>query len=340
MYKKKDNLILERCIILALNSFRGVLVHGKNYNFKCNVCGDGDNPRNKRGHIRYEPKSQFFYYKCFNSGCRANVRTWSAEKWLKHTSKSLYNEYIKDKFRNDTEESVADKLKITKTTKLKETTKVKYSAKLESIYKLSDTEKCSETIFKDAIEYCKKRLIPEHIWKNWYICLAGKYQSRIIIPFLNKQNKIYYFQARAFTGLSPKYLNKVENKEYAIYNIFNINKELPVIAFEGIIDSLMVENSIAIIGVSIHEKTKETLDKLNIYWLFDFDETGINKSKEYLKNGSYVFLWKEFLKDNNISKDGIKDMNEVCISLNRKEQFKFNELSKYFTNNYYDSIRL
>jgi len=337
MFKTKDNIIIERFIRIALNSFPRVLSNGKNYNFRCNVCGDGNNTSNKRGHIRYEPNDGFFYYKCFNSGCDANLKTWSAEKWLKHTSRNLYNEYIKEKFDSPPEQDIKDKLKKTKIKNVKE---IKPESKLESVYSLKDKIKFNDKFFVRAREYCISRLIPEYVWEKWFISTKGKYQKRIIIPFYDKENKIYYFQARSFTKLQPKYLNRVKGKDGAVYNVHNINKMEPVIVFEGIIDSLMVENSIAIIGVSITEKALELLQDLKCYWLFDFDTTGLNKSKEYLKQSKYIFLWREFLSDYNLKNKNIKDMNEVCIQLNKKEQFKFKDLEKYFTNNYYDLIKI
>lgn len=336
MNTRKDNLIIERYIRIVLNSFGKVLINGKNYNFKCNICGDGNKKSNKRGHIRYEPTEGFFYYKCFNYGCECNEKSWPIERWLKYTSKNLYNDYIKEKFENESIESIEQKLKITRLKNVKE---IKTESKIEGLYKLKNQEKFNDSLFIRAREYCESRLIPEYIWENWYISTKGKYQKRIIIPFYNKENKIYYFQARSFTKLKPKYLNKVKGKDKAIYNIYNINKDNPVIIFEGIIDSLMVENSIAIIGVSISKNAKDIIDTLNKRWLFDNDKTGNNKAIEYLKNGEYVFLWEDFLTDFNLKNKKIKDMNEVCISLNKKERFKYIELEKYFTNNFYDKFK-
>src|SRR5210317_21099 len=41
----------------------------------------------------------------------------------------------------------------------------------------------------------------------FYLAKSGKYAGRLIIPFLNRHNKLFYFQARTLRGENPKYLN-------------------------------------------------------------------------------------------------------------------------------------
>ena len=194
-------------------------------------------------------------------------------------------------------------------------------------------------LFLTAQELCKKRRIPEEIWSNFFVATDGIYRNRMIIPFYDKKNSIYYYQARDLVGSSPKYLNRKLGKDEALYNYHNVDKSKPVIVFEGPIDSMFVDNAVAVMGLSFSKKTEHKLKKMKSYYLLDNDHPGFNKSLEFLKQGKYVFLWKKFLKDNYIP-DKYKDMNDIFIFLKRDKQFKFEELSKYFTNSYLDAIYL
>ena len=105
---------------------------------------------------------------------------------------------------------------------------------------------------------------------------------------------------------------------------------------EGPIDSLFCENGIAIGGAKLSENQENDLKDLDCYFLMDGDETGRNKSLELLRNGNKVFLWKKFLKENNLPEKEKWDINEVYIKLNKKENFKFEDLKPYFTDSIYN----
>lgn len=332
-----NNIILERYIRLALGNITGVISNKKYYNFRCNVCGDGYKKTNKRGHIKYDEKGKFFYFKCFNDGCKAsgNGNAWSAERWLKYTSKDLHSQYIREILQPKNDKKNIEKLE---KIKFKRVRKKRKKTKLEEFIKLDTSSE--DILVQKGIRYCRSRLINKSIWENWYVCKKGKYQNRLIIPFI-EDGEMVYFQARALCNQHPKYLNKEEGKDKAIYNYRNLNKDKPVYIFEGIIDSLFIPNSIAILGLSISNKVKKIINKLDTRWILDNDSSGASNSIRLLKKGEYVFLWKEFLKDYK-APSNIKDINQFFMYFSNPENQVKNNKSflDYFTNSYYDVIKI
>jgi hypothetical protein len=190
-----------------------------------------------------------------------------------------------------------------------------------------------------AIHFVKNRRIPESIWKDWFVCTDGKYRNRLIIPFYHK-DKIYYYQGRSlYDHQEPKYLSRDNGKGKCVYNIYNVDRNAPIMATEGPIDSMFLDNAIAIIGTNMSENVEAALMKMGVYLILDNDVAGFTKSEEFLRKGFNIFLWKKYLKDHKIDSK-VKDINDLYIELDRKDKFVFDEFKKYFSNSIYDKVFL
>jgi hypothetical protein len=338
------NTILEKYLRLAVRDIHGANFKSNHINFRCNICGDGNKKTNKRGHLLLSKSrktyEEFWIYKCFNEGCRAEVKTWSGENWLKWTSPYLYKDYVKEVFVpiKNNKKTKEEELKLKELSRLDDISKKKMATRKENkAIKFFIPITCNDNKHRDlldkAISLCTTRKIPENIWKNWFVATDDKYIGRIIIPFYDKKNKIYYYQARDLIGNDPKYLNRIQDKDKALYNIHNIDTTKPVIVLEGIIDSLFVNNSLAVIGLALSEYIIDKLSKLNVHYLLDNDKAGKHKSKKLLEEGKSVFLWNRWkYKD-------CKDINEIVIKYGITS-FDFDELKYYFTTNVYDTLYL
>jgi len=187
-------------------------------------------------------------------------------------------------------------------------------------------------LFAKAIRVCVERKIPEEVWEKWFVSTGGMYHDRLIIPFYDDKNKIYNYQGRAlYNEMTPKYLTR-KGEHNCIYNYYKVDKNKPVIVFEGIIDSLCVTNSIAICGAN---KDVDLSEFKEIYYLLDNDKTGKKVSIKLLQEENYVFLWEKFKKDVKID---VKDLNELCVKMNKT--FTFEELKQYFSKSLYDKVFL
>jgi 5S rRNA maturation endonuclease (ribonuclease M5) len=333
------NSILEKhlkSIALSLNAN----IKNKVINFRCNICGDTNvNKSKKSAYIILRPNRKLGYdtwqFYCHRGSCNKSML---AEIWLKHYYPTQYKLYVSDLL-SMTNENSDDFEKIYLKQKELEKKKKNEDEIKDVKFFISILE--NEKICKDAIEICKKRLIKTDIWRNWFVSIDRKYKNRIIIPFYDNNNSVYYWQGRAiYNYMEPKYMNRSNNRDFAIYNYYNINKNKEVLVVEGPIDSTFLNNSIAILGTNISENADKLIKNLNKFYLFDNDKAGYTKSYQYLMNGENVFIWEKFLRNYKINKK-IKDINELVINFPEfLGKLNFENLKNYFTNNLFDKIYL
>ena len=85
-----------------------------------------------------------------------------------------------------------------------------------------------------------------------------KFSNRIIIPSVDKKNKLNYFIARAMDERQPKYLNAHTEKTKVIFNERFINYKKPLMIVEGIFDAAkamhVYDNVVPLLGSSFNEK--------------------------------------------------------------------------------------
>ena len=117
-----------------------------------------------------------------------------------------------------------------------------------------------------------------------------------------------------------------------IFNIMNINMGRPLTIMEGPIDSLAVDNSIALQGAS--KLLDGFFDNVeNVRYLFDNDKTGKEMSLKKLKSHKTVFLWTQYI-DMIHTKEKIKDVND----LQKMNLFNQEILEKCFSDDEFDAM--
>jgi len=319
---------------------------------RCNVCGDSaHNERIKRGGFYFYDNT--LLYHCFNDGCDCFDKAWPAKKWLKEYAPTIYRKYTGLMFNRNKPGStslsyVKKKPKKEKTVELKDLSADQFYKKRPKFHRpkidSSNFIKITDDhdLAKKARQECIRRRIPKEYAKTFKVAVKGPYYGRMIIPFYDENKKFIYFQARDLIGYTPKYINLKSDYDKPLFNLHNLDSSKPVVVVEGPIDSMFIANSIATLGLKPSKTAREILDTLDKYYLFDCDSAGFDEANKFLSKGLKVFNWTNFLKDNKIKYDPNKkiDVNDVYQILNRKEKFTFEELEKYFTNNYYDRIFL
>ena len=317
----QNDAILDQQIRMVLDSyFAGQYRRtGSTYNFRCNVCGDSKtNPRKRRAYILTK-KSPWVYY-CQNCGIST-----TATKWLKDYFPSYYKDYVKDLIAGNKPKEIF-KPKVVNT----------YTEKRDVDF-FVPILKGEGKLFEDAIDFCNKRLIPKEVWEKWFVSTGGIFKDRLIIPYYNKKNKIYNWQARSLVPVHNKYIFRL-GEHNNLYNSDFVDKDSPVIIFEGAIDSMSVKNGIGISGAgkAFSDNLKQFSKR---YFIMDADEKGREVAIKLLERGEYVFLWNKFIKKYNLPSGEKKlDFNDVMIYLCRTEKFSFEELEEFFTNSIYNKI--
>jgi hypothetical protein len=93
-----------------------------------------------------------------------------------------------------------------------------------------------------------------------------------------------------------------------LFNIMNVDMNIPLTIVEGPIDSLCLTNSIALQGAT---KLNDYFDDLQmVRYLFDNDKIGKEHALSKLKTNKKVFLWSLYIKKMNI-KNKVKDINDL-----------------------------
>lgn len=283
-----------------------------NWNYSCPVCGDSaKNKLKARGYI-YRTKSDLFA-KCFNCGYSTNLGN-----LIKYVDPMLYEEYVLERYKGGATRYNAHK-DVTKI--LPEETAVELQDDvldpLKRIDMLGDSH--------PAKKYITDRLIPEDKWK--YLYFAPKFKQftnsvtpkfaepiegehpRLIIPFFTSAGKVFAYQARAFGDEQPKYYTiKIDETQEKIYGLDRIDYSRRIYVVEGPIDSLFLDNAIAVSGASFDTPTIRQL-LTNATIVIDNEPRNkeiVKQLEKYIDSGYSVCMFPETVVE--------KDINEMILS--------------------------
>lgn len=323
-----DDFVIEKYVMKALARYDSRALPKSNLiTCRCFVCNDSKNKSKRRGYfLKGNRKHDHWTYVCHNDSCDAQDGM-DVKKYLKNYFPDIYEEFRKEAYLNN---YFNDEVSTNHKFDYKEPEKVES----DDVKHFSNILKGSSELFTLALDYCKFRKIPEEIYSKFFVATGGVFQGRLVIPFYDNFGKIYYYTARTLIGSTPKYLNR-RFGDKKIYNIFGIDKSLPVIVLEGPIDSMFVKNSIAIVGLKMSEESLEEIKDLKRYFILDNDKGGRKNSLKWLQKEEYVFNWKKFLND--LKLDGVKDINDLVLKTGKLE-WSFEDLKDYFTNDILDGV--
>ena len=255
------------------------------WNFSCPICGDSKKSRTKaRGYI-YEA-NQHLNFKCHN--CSVSI---SFANFLKSVDISLHKEYIAEKFFNGNGRTIE---------KPKEEIPVGRKPVKSPEIKIDLPSLLTLSAIHEARNYVDERKIPKQKYHNLYYCknfvewansiipgIMAKdipEHSRLIIPFKTKHGKIFAVQGRALSKkILPKYFTlKLDKDQPLIFGLDTCKFDESYYVVEGPIDSLFLENSIAVAGLKLPVLLSE-LDKSNATIVFDNEPRNIHLVKKIEK---------------------------------------------------------
>jgi hypothetical protein len=149
-------------------------------------------------------------------------------------------------------------------------------------------------------------------WVNWILPdkfgeAALKYdEPRLIIPFWDENNKMFAFQGRSYKkDAEIKYITISIDGNPPIYGLDRADKSKMMLALEGPIDSMFVNNGIAFAGGAY-----SALDKIcgDVTIVFDNEprsEFTFKKIEKSIKAGYSVCIWPSYIKE--------KDVNDMIM---------------------------
>lgn len=273
------------------------------YNFRCVYCGDSQKKKTKARAYVYRIKNDMFY-KCHNCGKGTTLG-----KLLEYVDPTLYKNYVLEKYKSGNTHSTKQPDFDFKP--------VKFDDKnLKGLIKFKDLPKNHP-----ALDFIKNRKLNDHI-DRFYFChkfmtwvntlIPNKFpvikedHPRVVIPFYDMEGKVFAFQGRAFGKEEPKYITiKLDDSKRRIYGLDKLNVNKKIFIVEGPIDSMFINNAIAVAGSDLEMKQL----KSKATYIFDNEPRSVEiiKKMEKLINNNYnVFIWPKNIKT--------KDINDLIIS--------------------------
>ncbi|CAL1777694.1 DNA primase subunit [Acinetobacter phage vB_AbaM_PhT2] len=273
------------------------LIHGMpiRINCSCPICGDSQKDRLKARFWYYHHQNTTFVH-CFN--CDYSSRF---DRFLQEKDEEVYREYMMEKFKengNTVERSkpveVSDKL----TTTFNVIEKLNYSTRIDTLPENHP-----------IVKYVSTRRIPKEKWHRlWFtdkwqeLCNSvkpgtfenPKQEFRLVIPIFNKKGEIESFQGRALKASNIKYMTiKAHEHASKVYGQDTIDESKDfVFVMEGPIDSLFLENALAITGGSLNLDQVPYPEKR--IWVLDNEcrhPDTIKRMNKLIEAGERVCFW-------------------------------------------------
>ena len=278
------------------------------YNFRCPYCGDSQKHRNKARGYFFLKKSEYIF-KCHNCGMGRSLGN-----FLKDHAPDLHDQFILEKYRAGA------------TCKGRHTPNPKYkSAKPNFVSKVADLESIADLNRKHAArEYLEKRQIPQEKLSSLYYTerfktwinskKPGTFKSlqndrgRIILPLIDKEGNWFGVQGRSLLPNSTmRYITIIFNEDQQkVFGLNNVNEDKPIYIVEGPIDSLFLDNSVAMVGADLDTRP---FGWSNYIWVFDNEPRNreiVNRISKTIDRGDQVVIWPNHILE--------KDLNDMVLS--------------------------
>mgnify|MGYP000880130189 FL=1 len=288
------------------------------WNFRCPYCGDSQKSRTKARGFVFRKKNDLFF-KCHNCGVGASLGN-----LVKTVDSKTYKDYIFERYKKGVE------------TRSSPQPEFKFNAPvfrkkgilegLQSIKNLPDDHPARQIV--------ERRKLPVESLSDLYLCesffkftnsiIKGKFPSldgdhpRLLIPFRDESGEVFAYQGRAFGNEQPKYITiKIDEERDKIFGLDKVDKSKPILVVEGPLDSLFLDNCIAVAGADFSNIKGD----LTVIYDNEPRNKEINKQIEKtIDQGKSVCLWPDHMKE--------KDINDMIIAGYSKK-----EVQEIITNN-------
>lgn len=322
---------------------RKIRISSDSLNFACPYCFDSDiNNNKKRGNLYIDS----LYYHCYNCDIHKDL-----ESFLKDFDIEM-DLYDNSEIIDIIEKSKNQKIKKKYSNLLIDTSEYNYlynRNELKNKYSLKEIED-NENIKKylnDRLQFDYSKFLYSEKYNNLFILNTINDDKFISFQIRNFDNYIKYKTYTYNTikkifklsinncNITKEFNDKIE-KISLLYNLCNVDFNKNIYVFEGPLDSLLMDNSIAL--CTVNNNIPSLSNNKSYKYIMDYDTSGIKKSIKLLNENKYVFLWSKFLKDYNIKRNVKKiDWTDIML-LFYNNNIKIKNLNKYFSNDQFDGL--
>ena len=277
------------------------------YNFRCPYCGDSQKHRNKARGYFFRIKTDMVF-KCHNCGVGRTL-----PNFLKDNAPDLHDEYIMERYKSGTtgKGSYVPKPKPISFEK----PKFKKKGELQSIQELNKGH--------PAVGYLLGRQIPEKNFSDLFYTDTffawvntqkptfkdvKKDQPRIIIPFIDTDGTWFGFQGRAIdVNDKMRYITiMLDESKTKIFGLERVDFNKTVYITEGPIDSLYIDNAIAMAGADVDW---DILRDKEVVFVYDNEKRNkeiVARMEKAIDKGYEIVIWPKNLLE--------KDLNDMFIA--------------------------
>jgi hypothetical protein len=289
------------------------------WNFRCPYCGDSQKSRTKARGFVFRRKADLFF-KCHNCSVGATLAN-----LIKYVDSKTYDDYILERYRDGgtVPRSPVPKPEfkfdapVFKKNVFKSLQSISQLASTHPARRLVDERKLSE--YSDDLFLCPSFYkFTNTLVENKFPSLGGDH-PRLMIPFRNEEGEIFAYQGRAFGDEKPKYITiKLDEDADKIYGLDKVTHDKPVLVVEGPIDSMFLDNCIAVAGADFSKPLSiggRLMLNGELTVIFDNEPRNKEICKQIEKNisqGRNVVIWPDSMKH--------KDINDMIIAGYTKEQ--------------------
>lgn len=282
-------------------------------NFRCHICGDSQKSKIKaRGWLLESNTTHTFTYFCHNCGASQ-----SFANFLKNLDNMLYNDFVTEKY---IDKRKSEEKPISKPENPFTITKLKFGDPLKKIKKISQLP--ADHPVKQYIQ--KRQIPPEQHYRLYYApkfmtwinsIIPNKFEKfekdhpRLILPFIDEKGKCFGVSARGFDPNGLRYISIMFEDKPKIFGLDKVNFNKTYYIVEGALDSLFLNNAIAMAGADGNNGGLENLE--NATFVFDLEYRNreiVNRVEKMIKKGYKVCIWPK-----EIAKFG-KDINEMILN--------------------------
>ena len=290
------------------------------WNFRCPYCGDSQKSRTKARGFVYRKKNDLFF-KCHNCGIGTTLG-----KLIEHIDSKTHKDYIMERYTKGVSGQYASEPEFKFNEPVFRTKGV-----LKNLKSISDL-----STDHPARKIVERRKIPAEFMSELYLCesfykftnnlIPNKFPSldgdhpRLLIPFRDEEGEVFAYQGRAFGKEQPKYITiKLQDRD-KIFGLDRVTKKEPIYVVEGPLDSLFLDNCIAVGGADFDrplsiEGSLISNGELTVV----FDNEPRNKEickliEKTINTGRKVCLWPESMEH--------KDINDMILGGYTKEEIQ------------------
>lgn len=278
------------------------------YNCRCIICGDSSkNKRKARGYFfRYKNELR---YKCHN--CDASF---AFSNFLKNLDSTLHSQYVLEKYAEGSSVKLSNTLPdiVFEEPKFKTQEERLIDKLLDRLDNLPEDN--------EGVQFCINRHIPKDKLNKIYfienikniVQLNDTYKEairtdepRIVFPFYDNTGQLTGVTCRAIRGETLRYITvKIKDNVPLLFGIDSIDKEKLVYIVEGPIDSLFLDNCIAVSGTNLIKSSSIGIEQNKLVMIFDNQPRNKEVCKIIEKNieqGYNVVIWPQTLEEKDIN---------------------------------------